>query len=273
MGNAYRVLLIDWDSTQPDKDGCYTDVASMIAALKQSERSRGPFYLEFPPFTAFTQEQPGRVDPTFIGATVRVHDIECSEDGRVRVWGRMHITGGRSSVLNHARAGKFLLTPVMIVRKSAEFGKLTAHVDSIVSFRFHHHGEWESFEQVYSDWGLPYTGLPPLCWKVWSEEPVVAVQRRIVSAAVRLKKKDGSSIVVMAARHGSPGIHPLINTLVESGQLETDWAMGEDQGFTDQFDDYFTREEAFIIAQAARQLEGRKKTGGKPDVLYSEDLY
>jgi len=44
----------------------------------------------------------------------------------------------------------------------------------------------------------------------------------------------------------------------------SDW----EQGFLDQFSDFFTREQAYIIAIAANQIQEKQEKK-----LYSEDLY
>lgn len=125
--------------------------------------------------------------------------------------------------------------------------------------------------KIYSDHGYVYEDLPAICWKVWEENGVV-VQRTVVAAAFRATMKDGSKLTVPCARHGTPDAHALFNALRDGDVLKNDHAIGEDQGFIDQFGDYHNRKDALVIATHARQLEGRVKTGGE-DQLYSEDLY
>jgi hypothetical protein len=126
--------------------------------------------------------------------------------------------------------------------------------------------------KLYSDHGYSFDDLPLACWKVWEENGVV-VQRTIVAAAFRATLKDGSKLTVPCARHGTPDAHALFDALRSGGLLKNDHAIGEDQGFIDQFGDYHTREQAYVIAKHAHQLDGRVKTGSRETSLYSEDLY
>ncbi|AHY25241.1 hypothetical protein AVV36_gp169 [Pectobacterium bacteriophage PM2] len=98
-------------------------------------------------------------------------------------------------------------------------------------------------------------------------------KRRIVSAANRYKLNNGKILVIPCVRHYSKEHHPILDTLISAGLLDkNNMARGDNQGFIDQYSNYWTREEALYIATENGQLEGRKKSGSA-DELYSEDLY
>lgn len=81
--------------------------------------------------------------------------------------------------------------------------------------------------------------------------------------------KDGGTLVIPGARHYSKCMAAVLD--VVSDKLVSDQAVGDDQGFIDQYSNYWTRKEAMIIATYANQV--RIERGGRADELYSEDLY
>lgn len=91
-------------------------------------------------------------------------------------------------------------------------------------------------------------------------------QQRIVSAAI--KTVDGT--IICSPRHFDGTIHQLTTTYtIPFGDLRK----GE-QGFVDNFGEFFTRQEAWKIAGEADQILYR--VGGddyKGGTLYSENLY
>lgn len=113
--------------------------------------------------------------------------------------------------------------------------------------------------------------LPPECWQSVSEDGNVFTQRIIVCAALRFPHLD---LVIPGARHYSEDIHRLMNKLKEHGLMpkRREQAVGDNQGFLDNFGNYWNRETSFIIATAAHQLDGKEKSGSKTE-LFSEDLY
>jgi hypothetical protein len=269
---GFKVLLLDWAPNDIDKDGKKYCENNLLLALRKHANRRGPFYVEMPPFTTPDIKEPNRFEGQFIGATVRLHEIEHTPEGRIRVHGRLHITGPMADVLRSMKSGSFILTPWLIGSAQVFKDFLLFQPTEVVTFRFHFHGECEQATNIYSDKGRAYWELPPECWKVWEENGVV-VQRTIVAAAFRATMKDGTKLTVPCARHGTPDAHALFNALRKGELLENDHAIGEDQGFIDQFGDYHNREQAYLIAKIAGQLEGREKTGSREASLYSEDLY
>ena len=99
----------------------------------------------------------------------------------------------------------------------------------------------------------------------WAPNPD---ERRIVCSAILYShKKDGTSIKLMAPRHDQ--IHALFAELGLGEHYEE-----EVQGFVDQWNVFFDREDSLAIAQRSGQLEGREKSGNPhSSELFSEDLY
>lgn len=110
---------------------------------------------------------------------------------------------------------------------------------------------------------------PEICWQIahWCEGR--KFQRRIVCAANRFRLKDGGTLVIPGARHYSKDMAEVLDQVSE--KLMSDHVCGDDQGFIDQYSNYWTREEAMIIATYANQV--RIERGGSEKELYSEDLY
>lgn len=87
-------------------------------------------------------------------------------------------------------------------------------------------------------------------------------------------------IVCAAARHRDTGHilcgprhHHVINStamLLGRNEWWANWRGQIDQGFVDQRMNFYTREEAWKIAEANGQI---KRVTGTPGTLYSEDLY
>jgi len=111
--------------------------------------------------------------------------------------------------------------------------------------------------------------VPEICWQpaYWDENK--KYQRRIVCAANRFKLKDGRTLIIPGARHYSKDMAEVLD--VVKPQLVTQQVCDDDQGFIDQYSNYWTREEAMIIATYAGQV--RIERGGSEKELYSEDLY
>ncbi|UDY80652.1 hypothetical protein [Shigella phage CT01] len=111
--------------------------------------------------------------------------------------------------------------------------------------------------------------VPEICWQsaYWDENQ--KYQRRIVCAANRFKLKDGRTLVIPGVRHYSKDMATVLD--IVKPQLVTQQVCDDDQGFIDQYSNYWTREEAMIIATYAGQV--RIERGGSEKELYSEDLY
>lgn len=111
--------------------------------------------------------------------------------------------------------------------------------------------------------------VPEICWQIahWYEDR--KFQRVIVCAANRFKLKDGKTLVIPGARHYSKDMAEVLDEVSE--KLVSDHVCGDDQGFIDQYSNYWTREEAMIIATYANQVD--PEVVKDREELYSEDLY
>ena len=113
---------------------------------------------------------------------------------------------------------------------------------------------------------------------------------RIVCAANRLTFIDRTGntqqLTIAGARHMDSVMHPIRRLLMNEiqgirhrydGKITEGVGMppntiSEEQGFIDQHGQFYTREQAFVIATANNQI--RRKTGGVDSKqLFSEDLY
>lgn len=135
---------------------------------------------------------------------------------------------------------------------------------------------------------IDFDKLPEICIQ---RRGGLQVQRRIVSAANRFgtitisdKVKEGlglhsnvQDLVICSSRHYSPVMHLLMEEFKRlrslAGEPKLPMACGDDQGFIDQFDNYWTREEAFIIATHADQINKTRDVVIFNDELFSENLY
>lgn len=95
----------------------------------------------------------------------------------------------------------------------------------------------------------------------------VCVNRRIVCAAMRI---DG--VVVLGARHGSPLMNDAIDRAFDHDEERIIAAMNlsREEGFIDQYDQFWDRKQALTIAICAGQL--RKRTHDR-EQLWSEDVW
>jgi hypothetical protein len=93
---------------------------------------------------------------------------------------------------------------------------------------------------------------------------------RIICAANKLQLEDGSIVVVAGARHWDKGMHEIVDVFYSPLSRELE------QGFIDQFNNFYTREQAWIIAetngQIVRRVGGDTKLDGSGK-LFSENLY
>ncbi len=91
-----------------------------------------------------------------------------------------------------------------------------------------------------------------------------AKPRVVVCAANRYE-----DTIILGARHWDTSMHRIGNKLktVLAHPSSASW----EQGFIDQFGVFMTREEAWIVAEAAGQIKYR--VGGDGIKLYSENLY
>lgn len=98
------------------------------------------------------------------------------------------------------------------------------------------------------------------------------MNRRIVSAANKyiFKMDDGSTqeLVICGARHYDMFMHTQIKALEKSLWEKR---IDEVQGFIDNRNEFLTRKEAWIIAEAENQII--RRCGGDGEKLFSENLY
>lgn len=113
--------------------------------------------------------------------------------------------------------------------------------------------------------------IPEICWKIADWWDGRKLQRRIVCAANRFELKTGGTIVIPGTRHYSRDMAEVLDLIRD--QLVKDHVTGDNQGFVDQWGEYFTREEAVIIAEYAGQLNTVRPKSGPKNELFSEDLY
>lgn len=111
--------------------------------------------------------------------------------------------------------------------------------------------------------------MPGICWQHVGGN--IFTQRVIVCAATRYPHLD---LIIPGARHYSPDMNRMVDKLKEHGLMpaKKEQATGDNQGFIDNFGNYWTREQSLVIAREAGQLEGRDKCGAE-DELFSEDIY
>lgn len=113
--------------------------------------------------------------------------------------------------------------------------------------------------------------LPEICYQIAHWWDGRKLQRRIVCAANRFELKEGGTLIIPGARHYSKDMAAVLDQVRD--KLVKDHVHGEDQGFIDQWGNYFTREEAVVIAEHSGQLNRWRKKGGPANELFSEDLY
>lgn len=114
-------------------------------------------------------------------------------------------------------------------------------------------------------------GLPDICYQIawwWDGRKL---QRRIVSAANRFQLKSGGTLVIPGTRHYSKDMAAVLDQVAD--KLVSVFVTGDDQGFVDQWGQYYTRSDALVIATHAGQINTVRPKGGPSDELFSEDLY
>lgn len=89
---------------------------------------------------------------------------------------------------------------------------------------------------------------------------------KIVCAANKFVMKDGDELIIPSARHWDACMTHIAMVLGDRLTLDH-----EEQGFIDQYGNFYTREEAWIIAKKNNQIVHR--VGGDEGKLFSENLY
>lgn len=85
----------------------------------------------------------------------------------------------------------------------------------------------------------------------------------IVSAATTFIV-DGEEVVIVSPRHWDDIMRNIVKLLPES-------AKEKEQGFVDQYRKFYTRKEAWVIAEQNGQI--KRRVGGDNQKLFSENLY
>lgn len=94
------------------------------------------------------------------------------------------------------------------------------------------------------------------------------MQPLIVCAANRLS----NGRVIIGARHWDDHMHAQMNDMVSDEGDEIKLVKCEEQGFIDQFGNFYNRKEAWKVAEANGQIRRIGPGYSGPD-LYSENLY
>lgn len=113
--------------------------------------------------------------------------------------------------------------------------------------------------------------IPEICYQTAHWWDGRKLQRRIVCAANRFELKSGETLVVPGVRHYSPDMAKVLDQFRE--KLVSEQVYGDNQGFVDQWGNYFTRKEALIIATHSGQINRWNEKTFPKDELFSEDLY
>ena len=111
--------------------------------------------------------------------------------------------------------------------------------------------------------------LPEICYEIAYWDNNHKYQRRIVSAANRYQLLSGELLIVPCVRHYSKEHHLILDHL----PLVNNHVVDDNQGFIDQYSNYWTREEALIIATHAGQINAVREKSFPEHLLFSEDLY
>lgn len=99
---------------------------------------------------------------------------------------------------------------------------------------------------------------------------------RIVCAANRVHTKDGNTYLLIGARHWDQQMHSQMGIIKDklvvegfTGKLYSH-NISVDQGFIDQHNNFYDRQEAYEIAEKNDQI---LRHVSEPGTLYSENLY
>lgn len=105
----------------------------------------------------------------------------------------------------------------------------------------------------------------------WIHDEEIFVQRVIVSAANKYTLTTGEELIIPCVRHTNPVLSQQIKVLMTAGLLDKGWCKPDDQGFIDQYYNWWSREDAYVIAGAAKQINYERN--GHDRDLFSEGLY
>lgn len=105
----------------------------------------------------------------------------------------------------------------------------------------------------------------------WIHDEETYAQRVIVCAANKYILTTGEELVVPCVRHTNPVLSQQIKLLMDAGLLSKSYCHPDDQGFIDQYYNWWNRVDAFIIADHANQIDYDRN--GHYRELFSEGLY
>lgn len=109
--------------------------------------------------------------------------------------------------------------------------------------------------------------IQPLTWLGPGEYAI----RKIVCAANKYPLKDGGEVIIPCIRHTGPILSSQLKLLKEAGLIDKTWATPNNQGFVDQYNNWWSREDAYIIAEYSNQINHDRN--GHDHELFSEGLY
>lgn len=111
-----------------------------------------------------------------------------------------------------------------------------------------------------------------ICYQplTWMGESHYA-QRVIVCAANKYILNNGEELIIPCVRHANPVLYAQLNVLKEAGVLDKVHCLPNNQGFIDQYYNWWSREDAYIIAKHADQIDYERN--GHDRDLFSEGLY
>lgn len=95
--------------------------------------------------------------------------------------------------------------------------------------------------------------------------------RVIVCAANKYILTNGKELTIPCVRHDNPVLHEQLDVLQEAGLLKKGYCLPDNQGFIDQYYNWWSREDAYKIALHADQIDHDRN--GSTTELFSEGLY
>lgn len=125
--------------------------------------------------------------------------------------------------------------------------------------------------EVWSEEKRATINRPILAAQLWlkgiirsiGEETTTSISPYIVSAATTFTV-DGEEVIIVSPRHWDDVMRGIVKFLPDS-------ATEKEQGFVDQYRKFYTRREAWVIAEKNGQI--RRRVGGDGEKLFSENLY
>ena len=105
----------------------------------------------------------------------------------------------------------------------------------------------------------------------WIHDEEVFARRIIVCAANKYILTNGQELVIPCVRHADPVLRNQVMLLIEAGLLAKPQCAPHNQGFIDQYNNWWSREDAYIIAKAGEQINDDRN--GHDSDLFSEGLY